>query len=294
MPYLGHIVGKEGVRTDPAKVTAVREWPTLTNLRKLRSFLGLATYYRSFIKDFSKIATSLHNLTKKGRKFEWTPECEKAFCGLKMALTEAPVLPYPDPNLPYLLDTDASQEGLGAVLSQIKDGKERVVAFYSSKLTNPEKNYCVTRKELLAVVKSLEHFHPYLYGAKFTIRTDHAALRWLKNLKAPEGQLARWLGRLEEYDYEVVYHPGRAHGNVDSLSRRPCDPECSHCAKRDAQVGCKRLVVAEDATAAQERWKQAQRNDEDLMPVIQWLEESPERPKRQTISGESPVTKHLW
>lgn len=109
----------------------------------------------------------------------------------------APVLPYPDPACPYIVDCDASAEGMGAVLSQLKDGREHVVAYYSNKFSHAEKNYCVTRKELLAVVKSLENFHPYLYGAKFTVRTDHAALRWLKMMKNPEGQLGRWIGRLE-------------------------------------------------------------------------------------------------
>ena len=294
VPYLGHIVGKDGVRTDPTKVAAVREWPTPSNLHELRSFLGLSTYYRRFIKAFSQIAAPLHNLTKKGVRFEWTQECEKAFCELKQALIEAPVLPYPDPTIPYLLDTDASHEGLGAVLSQVKDGKERVVAYYSSKLTGPEKNYCVTRKELLAVVKSLEHFHPYLYGAKFTIRTDHAALKWLKTLKAPEGQLARWLGRLEGYNYEVVYRPGRIHANADSLSRRPCESECSHCKKKDTQVECKRLLLAEDEETINDRLKEAQQRDEDISPIIRWLQDSPEKPDRQEVAAESPVTKHLW
>ena len=291
--YLGHIVGREGVRTDPAKVAAVRDWPTPANLRELRSFLGLATYYRRFVKQFSQIAAPLHELTKKGLRWHWTPECEEAFKELKQALIAAPVLPYPDPSIPYILDTDASQEGLGAVLSQVKNGQEKVVSYYSSKLTAAERNYCVTRKELLAVVKSLEHFHPYLHGAKFTIRTDHAALRWLKNLKAPEGQLARWLGRLEEYNYEVVYRPGRVHGNADSLSRRPCDPQCSHCVKREPQVECKRLVLGEE-DFNNERWRKEQSEDEDLLPIIQWLQAGDERPDRQTVSGKSPVTKHLW
>lgn len=172
---------------------------------------------------------------------------------------EAPVLPYPDPASPYLLDTDASAEGLGAVLSQVKDGKEHVVAYYSSKFTGPERNYCVTRKELLAVVRSLDHFHPYLYGARFTIRTDHAALQWLKTLKAPEGQLARWLGRMEQYQYEVKHRPGRVHNNADSLSRRPCEPECPHCSRREERVVCRRLQVWGDAEEAETPWRRAQR-----------------------------------
>ena len=117
----------------------------------------------------------------------WNDECQEAFQKLKEALVSAPVLPYPDPAKPYVLDCDASAEDVGAVLSQLKDGQERVVSYYSHKFTAPERNYCVTRKELLAVIKSVDHLHPYLYGAKFTVRTDHAALKWLKTLKNPEG-----------------------------------------------------------------------------------------------------------
>ena len=185
------------------------------------------------MQDFASVAAPLHRLTKKGTCFEWDGACQAAFDSLKEALAKAPVLPYPDPKLPYLLDTDASAEGVGAVLSQVKEGHERVVAYYSAKFSKPERNYCVTRKELLAVMKGLEHFHPYLYGAEFTIRTDHTALRWLKTLKAPEGQLARWLGHLEQYNYRVVHRPGRVHCNADSLSRRPCEPGCAHCAGKE-------------------------------------------------------------
>lgn len=142
---------------------------------------------------------------------------------------EAPVLPYPDPGRPYILDNNASTNGICAVLSQEKEGRENVVAFYSAKLSKPEYNYCVNRKELLVVVKSMEHFHPYLYGAKFKVRTDHAALQWLKTLLAPEGQLARWLGCLEQYNYSVKHSPGRSHNYAHSLSRRPCGPQCTHC-----------------------------------------------------------------
>ena len=116
---------------------------------------------------------------------------------IKKAVVEAPVLPYPKPKLPYLLDTDTNAEGVETVLSQVKDRKEHVVAYYTAKFSRLEHSYCVTRKELLVVVKSLEHFQPYLYGVEFTIRTDQAPLQWLKSLKVPEGELARWLGRLQ-------------------------------------------------------------------------------------------------
>ena len=155
------------------------------------------------MKDFSVIATPLYKLTGKENPFRWNDNCQKAFDRLKEVLQETPVLKYPNPELPYILDCDASEDGIGAVLSQKIEGKERVVAYYSYKFNQPERNYSVTKKELLAVVKGVNNFHPYLYGSQFLIRTDHAALTWLKTLKNPEGQLARWLGKLEEYDYQI-------------------------------------------------------------------------------------------
>ena len=208
VPFLGHIVGQDEVRTDPQKVTAVKELPVPKSVTEVRSFLGLCTYYHRFVKDFATIASPLHHLTRKGARFCWDAECQSTFDDLKMALVYTPVLPYPDPSFSYIVDCDASADEIGAVLSQVKDDREHVVAYYSYKLSKPEKNYCITRKEPLAMVKSLDHFHPYLYGAKFTVRTDHAALRWLKTLKAPEGQLARWLGKLEQYDYHMKHRPG--------------------------------------------------------------------------------------
>ncbi len=196
MPFLGHFVGKDGVRTDPLKVTAIADWPVPQNVLQVHSFDGICTYYRRFLKDFASITAFLHHLTRKGVRICWNAECQIAFERLKEALENAPVLPYPYPACAYIVNCDASAEGMGAVLSQLK-GREHVVVYYSNKFSPAEKNYCVTRKEFLAVMKSLENFPPYLYGAKFTVRTDHAALRWLKTLRDPEVQLARWLSRLE-------------------------------------------------------------------------------------------------
>lgn len=136
-----------------------------TNVAEVRSFLGLCSYYRRFVPKFATIAVPLHQLTEKRARFLWDEACQMAFDKLKQVLVSAAVLPYPDPTLPYLLDTDASADGVGAVLSQEKDGKEWVVAYFSTKFSKAERNYCVTRKELAAVVKSLAHFHHYLYGA---------------------------------------------------------------------------------------------------------------------------------
>ncbi|GFQ93609.1 retrovirus-related Pol polyprotein from transposon 17.6, partial [Trichonephila clavata] len=209
--YLGHIISADGVRTDPQKVSAVKDWRRPKNVHELRSFLGLRTYYRRFVKGFSSIARPLHRLTENKQKFLWTDECEEAFNSLKAALTSSPILVYPDPEKQFILDTDASHESVGAVLSQEINGQEHVIAYWSKCLSKPERNYCVTRKELLAIVKAVENFHSYLYGRKFLLRTDHASLTWLLNLKNTEGQIARWIQKLEEYDFEIKHRKGSLH-----------------------------------------------------------------------------------
>lgn len=148
-----------------------------------RSFVGICSYYRRFIKGFSSIAKSLFKLTEKGREFKWSNECQAAFEELKRCLTTAPILCHPDFSLPFVVDTDASQSGLGAVLSQEIEGKLRVIAYASRTLSKSERRYCVTRKELLAVVFAFKHFRHYLYGHKVVVRTDHSALKWLLNFK---------------------------------------------------------------------------------------------------------------
>ncbi|GFR07688.1 retrovirus-related Pol polyprotein from transposon 17.6 [Trichonephila clavata] len=209
--YLGHIISADGVRTDPQKVSAVKDWRRPKNVHELRSFLGLCTYYRRFVKGFSSIARPLHRLTENKQKFLWTDECEEAFNSLKAALTSSPILVYPDPEKQFILDTDASHESVGAVLSQEINGQEHVIAYWSKCLSKPERNYCVTRKELLAIVKAVENFHSYLYGRKFLLRTDHASLTWLLNFKNTEGQIARWIQKLEEYDFEIKHRKGSLH-----------------------------------------------------------------------------------
>ncbi|GFQ79539.1 retrovirus-related Pol polyprotein from transposon opus, partial [Trichonephila clavata] len=142
------------VRTDPDKISAVKNWKSPTVVHQLRSFLGLCTYYRKFVKDFSTIARPLHKLTEAKQKFIWTNECNNAFNKLKDDLTSAPILAYPETGKRFILDTDASCESIGAVLSQEIDSQERVIAYFSKCLSSPERNYCVTRKELLAIVKA--------------------------------------------------------------------------------------------------------------------------------------------
>lgn len=220
--YLGHVVSSEGVKTDPAKIEAVKSWPTPTNQTEVRSFLGLASYYRRFVLKFSDVVKPLTALTEKDQPYIWTTDCEEAFKAMKELLTTAPILAYPRRDVDFILDTDASNFAIGAVLSQEQDGQERVLAYASKTLNRAEQNYCVTRRELLAVVVFLKHFRHYLYGQRLTVRTDHGALRWLMQFKNLEGQLARWLEVITQYQLTLEHRAGQIHSNADGMSRRPC------------------------------------------------------------------------
>src|SRR3989441_3429241 len=225
--FLGHIVSEEGVSTDPSKIDAVTEGPTPTNVTEVRAFLGLCSYYRRFVKNFASIAGPLHGLTGRGVPFEWSEACEEGFVELKRRLVSSPILAMPRDEGNFGLDTDASYEAIGAGLSQVQDGQERVVCYASRLLNRTERNYCVTRRELLAVVFFIKQFRNYLLGRRFLVRTDHSALRWLRNLSEPIGQQARWLETLEEFEFDIEHRPGKRHGNADALSRRPCR-QCSN------------------------------------------------------------------
>jgi hypothetical protein len=235
--YLGHVISGEGIKVSPEKIAAVQEWPIPQNVTELRSFMGTANYYRKFIAGFSTIAAPLHDLTSKGVPYVWTEACQEAFDKLKTELCTAPVLAFPVPGAMYILDTDASDRGIGAVLSQLvpvksEDGavqkyEEKVLAYASKSLSKHERNYGVTRREMLALVWFVRYFRPYLYGREFIARTDHASLQWLRSFKEPEGQVARWLQVLGEYHYNVAHREGLKHGNADGLSRQAYCTQCS-------------------------------------------------------------------
>ncbi|MCD1431043.1 DDE-type integrase/transposase/recombinase [Klebsiella pneumoniae] len=292
--YLGHVVSSEGVAVDKKKVESVKEWPVPTDKHELRSFLGLCTYYRRFVPGFANIAKPLTRLTEEDRKYAWDDECEKAFQHLKMALTTAPILGYPQPTGKYILDTDASNVGIGSVLSQVQDGQERVIGYFSKTLSKPERNYCVTRRELLAVVKSMEHFYKYLYGKKFLLRTDHAALQWLLRFKNPEGQVARWIERLQEFDFDTEHRAGNLHKNADALSRRPCSEDCKHCFRaeeKDAMV--RRTVALQNLRWQPDDIRRDQEEDPDLKAMIKWKEDG-RKPTWNEVAPQSPKVKSLW
>ena len=185
----------------------------------MRSFLGLASYYRRFIPCFSQVATPLYALTKKDASFEWTNTCQETFDQLKQVLTRAPLLAFPDFSKNFVLETDASGTGLGAVLSQVQDGIRKPICYASRTLQPHEKNYGVSELEALAVVWAIKHFRVYLYGHKCDVYTDHEALLSLMNHPHPSGKLARWGLALQELDLIIHYQPGKLNQPADSLSR---------------------------------------------------------------------------
>ena len=229
--FLGHEVSEEGISTDPAKVEAVRDWPQPKSATEVRQFVGLASYYRKFLPNFATICKPLHRLTEKNSSFIWNDQCQNAFDTIKHLLTSAPVLNYPLlQGQPFILDCDASNVGIGAVLSQLQNGEEKVISYFSKCLSNAERHYCTTRKELLALVVAVKHFHHYLFGQQFTVRTDHGSLQWLMRFKNCEGQIARWIETLSAYTFTVIHRAGRVHNNADSMSRRPChNSNCKYC-----------------------------------------------------------------
>ncbi|GBM92206.1 Retrovirus-related Pol polyprotein from transposon 297 [Araneus ventricosus] len=296
--YLGHIISADGVKTDPEKTNAVVDWPRPETVHDLRSFLGLCTYYRRFVRNFSAIARPLHKLTEARSNFNWTEECEKSFNSLKQALITSPVLTYPRTDKEFILDTDASNEGIGAVLFQKIGNEECVIAYFSKSLGKPERNYCVTRKELLAIVKSIEHFHHYLYGRKFLLRTDHASLGWLLNFREPEGQISRWIQRLQEYDFEIQHRKRTSHGNADALTRIPCKESCKHCTNAEKKFGMEtdismKVLNTEDPWSSSEVQK-AQLEDPAIRPILEKKLNSDDRTSWQKIAPDSPATKRYW
>ena len=221
--YLGHIISEDGVKPDPKKLDAVWKFPIPKTDKNVKQFLGLAGYYRRFIQGFSKIAKPLTELLKNNVKFHWSKEQQKSFDTLRMLLCCEPLLQYPDFSKTFVLTTDASGYAIGGILSQGPIGRDLPIAYTSRLLTKPEINYSTIEKELLAIVYSVAHFRPYIYGRKFYLVTDHKPLVWLHSVKDPTSRLVRWRLKLAEYEYEIVYKAGKTNVNADALSRNPVD-----------------------------------------------------------------------
>lgn len=220
--FLGHHVSAEGVTTQTAKTAAISAWPTPTTAKHVKMFLGLASYYRKFIRNFSMIAAPLTDLLRKGVAFSWTVECQQAFDSLKAALTSQPILHHFDPTLPTEVHCDASNVGIGGVLlQQPAQGSACVVGFYSRKLTPTEQRYHATERELLAIKDTLLFFRFYLLGIAFKVFTDHQALTYFQTQKELSSRLIRWLQTLSEFAItEFRYVKGSENIVPDALSRQ--------------------------------------------------------------------------
>lgn len=243
--YLGHIVSREGVKTDPEKIRALKTWPRPPNLKELKSFLGFSGYYRRFIKDYSKIVKPLTNLTagyppqRKGIKVAtggqyfntkepfnecWSQECQEAFKTIIDRLTSAPILGFADSKLPYTLHTDANTTGLGAALYQEQDGQTRVIAYASRGLSRSESRYPAHKLEFLALKWAIvEKFHDYLYESQLTVVTDNNPLTYLLTTAKLDAASYRWLAALSTFTFNIKYRAGKHNMDADGLSRRPHD-----------------------------------------------------------------------
>ena len=308
--YLGHIVTADGIRTDPTKTAVVKDWRVPRNTKDVRRFLGLASYYRRFVPGFATLAAPLHKVSTKTSLFTWDKHCQTAFEELRHRLTTTPVLTYPRFDSPFLVDTDASNHGLGAVLSQVENGKERVVVYASRVLSKAERNYCATRKELLAVVYAVEQFRPYLYGQQFLLRTDHGALQWLCNFKSPEGQLARWLEKLSEFQFRIQHRHGTSHTNADALSRRPCpSPDCPECqdsqttTTKEQQFSSPWILSLATMPASEGVWTPTWSNEEirklqladpQSKKILEHKDRHLGQPDQDDITAEGQAARRLW
>ncbi|KAI3776561.1 hypothetical protein L1987_46347 [Smallanthus sonchifolius] len=214
--FLGHIVNDKGIHVDPAKIETVKNWNTPKTPTEVRSFLGLAGYYRHFISNFSKVVVPLTALTNKGKTYEWEPIQEEAFQTLKQKLCNAPILTLPDGSDDLVVYCDASNQGLGCVLMQ----RGKVIAYASRQLKIHEKNYTTHDLELGAVVFALKIWRHYLYDTKCVVFTDHKSLQHIFNQKELNMRQRRWVKLLNDYDCEIRYHPGKANVVADALSRK--------------------------------------------------------------------------
>ncbi|KAK6172537.1 hypothetical protein SNE40_016172 [Patella caerulea] len=264
--FLGHYVSADGIEANKDLIAVVSDWPIPQNVKQLQAFLGLTNYYRRFIPEYADKAEPLYQLLKKDVSFEWSISQHNAFELLKQSLTRPPVLSFPLPQETFILDTDASNVAVGAVLSQTQNGEERVISYGSKRLGPAQERYCVTRRELLAIVTFTDKYKHYLLGRRFILRTDHGSLTWLYRFKSPQGQLARWLEQLSQFDMIIQHRSGKLHGNADSLSRYPFDEECD-CYNAGTYLSRLPCGGCRYCTRVHDQWAKFESDIDDVLPI---------------------------
>nr|ABA94769.1 retrotransposon protein, putative, Ty3-gypsy subclass [Oryza sativa Japonica Group] len=278
--FLGHVISSNGVEVDPSKVEAVLAWNPPKNVSEIRSFLGLAGYYRRFIEGFSKLARPMTELLKKEKKFQWSAACEDSFQELKKRLTTAPVLTLPDIRKDFEIFCDASRQGLGCVLMQ----EQKVVAYASRQLRPHEANYPTHDLELAAVVHALKIWRHYLIGNRCEVYTDHKSLKYIFTQTELNMRQRRWLELIKDYDLGIHYHPGKANVVADALSRKAyCNvaqirPDQDHLCRELEKL---RLTVVQSGVPAsltvqptlESQIREAQKDDEGIKELIKRIQE---------------------
>ena len=330
--FLGHVLTPRGIKPNPENIEKILKWEHPTTVKEIQSLLGMTNYYRRFIEGYSALVRPLIDLTKKGVKFKWSIDCTKAFDKVRSLLVNAPILAHAMDTGDYILDTDACDTSIGAVLSQLQDNEHRVIAYGSKSLNKTERNYCVTDRELLAVRYFTEYYRTYLLGRKFLLRTDHQAIKWLFTMKEPKSRISRWIEALSEFNFEIEHRSGLKHTNADAMSRCPNPWDCSCKDFEKLRCGpCKKCVrknelmigqlpgetddITQDSGGShtikivksdlRSRWPakttpdklaKMQQEDPDIGPVYRWLQTN-NKPDKIKLSLKSPATRHyvlLW
>jgi hypothetical protein len=210
---LGHLVGKDGIRVDPKRIEAMKEWPHPKTLKILRGFLGLTGYYHKFVKNYGKITTPLTALLK-NNSFTWNPTAAQDFHTLNMAMCTTPVLAFPDFKNTFVLECDASRKGIGTILMQ----EGRPLAFTSKQLSERNMGKSIYENEMLVILHVVDLWHPFLLGKCFQIKTDHQSLKYFLEQRISSPKQQKWVAKLFRYDYEIIYNKGKENVVVDALS----------------------------------------------------------------------------
>ena len=217
--FLGHLICRDGLKMDPKKVDSIKRISYPTTKKDARSFLGMVGYYRSFIPDFAGIAAPLFNALQNNQPdlIRQTNDVKHTVDTLKQHLCQYPILQFPNFNEPFILETDASNTRIAAILMQLIDGNKIIIACASRTLPHAEKNYGVLEREALAIVYGIQYFRPYLFGRNFLVISDHDCVKHIQNFKNPQGRIVRWILQLQEYSFEVVYRSGKENLVADAF-----------------------------------------------------------------------------